>query len=387
MKTILSISLPILLAGTFAFAQSKPASFKVTTNVGSESNPLSNIESAEESSLSYSIKPELGLEYNLGNGFWLFGAAALSFKDFREDIVSNGAKSFSQIYEAGLSKTFGKHHEAGLSLGYTINNSRQLSFNDLILNPSLPPLDADGRPLKSKALNGVLSYAYLDTWGSVIFNISDLINKSSTLTNDEFGAEYEDTHAQQDFSIKFSFNLSEEIELNVTPYYSRRNYEDRPARNTEGITQATNPALEELHRGIEANISYDKKGQYKVTGSTIFIREKDLIFGAEDADVLGFSVTGEVPVHSEGDMKLSLKANFSFSTKEYSNFITDPTNVAIQDLREEDTTGFGLGIALQVNKKVDLDLSYTSTDVDSNYSVPGSSFKQDILSLSTVYKF
>lgn len=369
-----------LLLCPHAFSQEKPLAFKVTTGLGNNSNPLSLTEADEKSSLFYSIKPEVNFELEIDSGFWLFGAAAINFKDYNEDIISNGGKNFSQIYEVGISKSFNQSHEVGLALGYTDNNSRQLDFNGASINSA-------GRALKSNSLSGVISYAYLGQWGSVILNLSQLNNEASTLTNDEFGIEYEDTFSQQDISLKFSFDLAEKTSFDLTPYYSRRDYDDRPARNTEGITQGINPKLEELHRGIEASITHENKSGYEMSADTIFIREKDLIFGAEDADVLGLSLSGKAPIYSTGKMQLALKASLSFSTKEYNNFIKEPKNIAIQELREEDTTGFGLGFSLELNADTNLEINYSSTDVDSNYAVAGSSFKNDIIDLQAVFKF
>ncbi len=355
-------------------------SINLGLNFGTSDNPV-QLNTKELSTSFIELKPELSYQKELIKDLFLVTAFEGQYKDFKDDLVSEVKSSLKAQLDLGLTYFINNHNEVGVVGSHVYNDSSGLNWLPTGID------EKNGRKIKFNQSFIEAYYAFNRLSYFIELSVNQVTNKNDSLVQDDFApnggalAEFKDDFDQLGFKAKLNYKLSDASNIYIEPSYSKRKYKERAARTTEGASnQLSNPKLSELHRGITLGYEYNDSF---VTSEVkaLYVREKDLVFKAHNANNLGIETKLSIPVANI----LKISGEYSWSQKDYDFFVVNPQqDPTSRDLRKDINKSWGVALSKEF-KFSDVELKYSATSKDSNYlpsgNPVGSVYEEDIITL------
>lgn len=305
------------------------------------------------------IEPQLTYMTGLTNRLFVIASGEASVVKHNDEVIAQNADSSTTKGSLALVQFFGSHIELGLEGGFKRFRGNEVDFFTG---------SETGIPSEFDATSTYVSSRYNGNQYAFELGVGYVNQDFSTQTLNESGQIFEDDSTSTAVDGLVEYNLSNHYKVELSGNFEQKKYRQRQAYFSDGLapnSSETNPLAEENSTGGGIKLTYSVYKSELALGLNSK-RTKDKIFGAQDADTLGYSA--KLKHNIVGGLDIELKA--SQSEKTYDTFKAD-TLVASNPVltRVDKTSSEQVKLQYQFTPQFVTHLAYSHQVTDSNYDI------------------
>ncbi len=298
------------------------------------------------SGTSLDVELQIFKDFFINNDNILSVFAAGTISEYTESDIKEIANQNQVQIGANYMYFLNDHLSFSIEGGISSFDGRQIDFSNI---ESTQGIDSRYR----QSLIGFNANWDIDDKNTIEAGVKQLDRDDTTITFDEIGTQFKDSRSGLEYYSKYTREIGFDQKLEIKVSESNKNYDERPAKFSQGTPGATNPMLKMSTTAADIKYKFLFFGTELTIGSQLGL-VKDEVFAAEDALTSGINITSKINISSN----LKVESKYSRSVQDFDTFIATPIlNPNNSELRSDILTHYS----------VKLEYSFTPLTVFTRY--------------------